>query len=77
MTHILKYKPEHEEELLALLANEPDWSTFLGEGTIDRFKKALREGETYLYLSQGKRLRISASRKDQTSAPESGRLCVF
>ncbi len=54
MTHIVKYKPEHEEELLALLANEPDWSTFLGEGTIDRFKKALREGETYLYLSQGK-----------------------
>ena len=53
MSNILKYQPEHEDELLALLGNEPDWSSFVSEGAIDTFKDVLLEGETYLCESQG------------------------
>ena len=51
--NILKYQREHEDELLALLGNEPDWSSFVSEGAIDTFKDVLLEGETYLCESQG------------------------
>lgn len=53
MINILKYQREHEDELLALIRNEPDWSSFVSEGAIDTFKSALLEGETYLCESQG------------------------
>jgi ribosomal protein S18 acetylase RimI-like enzyme len=53
MINILKYQSEHEDELLALIRNEPDWSSFVSEGAIDTFKDALLEGETYLCESQG------------------------
>jgi ribosomal protein S18 acetylase RimI-like enzyme len=49
----MKYQREYEVELLALLKNEPDWSSFVSEGAIDRFKEVLLEGETYLCESQG------------------------
>tara|TARA_R110002110_G_scaffold39875_1_gene128193 strand:- start:1062 stop:1439 length:378 start_codon:yes stop_codon:yes gene_type:complete len=53
MSNILKYQREHEDELLALLGDEPDWSSFVSEGAIDRFKDVLLQGETYLCESQG------------------------
>ena len=53
MSNILRYQREHEDELLALLRNEPDWSSFVSEGVIDTFKEVLLVGETYPYESQG------------------------
>lgn len=53
MSNILKYQKQHEDELLALLRNEPDWSSFVSEGAIGTFREVLLEGETYLYESQG------------------------
>jgi len=53
MSNIMKYQREYEVELIALLKNEPDWSSFVSEGAIDRFKEVLLEGETYLCESQG------------------------
>lgn len=53
MSNIFKYQREHEDELLALLRNEPDWSSFVSEGVIDTFKEVLLQGGTYLYESQG------------------------
>ncbi len=53
MSNILKYQKEHELELLALLEEEPDWSSFLSDETIGTFKSALFESETFLCESQG------------------------
>jgi ribosomal protein S18 acetylase RimI-like enzyme len=53
MSTLLKYHKKHELGLLALLRNEPDWSSFLSEDAIGTFKNALLEGETYLYQSDG------------------------
>ena len=52
MSTIQKYTIEHEPELLALLANEPDWHSFTRDDAIERFKKALRTSETYICVSQ-------------------------
>ncbi|MBL1378016.1 GNAT family N-acetyltransferase [Zobellella iuensis] len=53
MINILKYKSEHQIKLLTLLKNEPDWHSFVSEGAIDRFRKALLESETYICEYQG------------------------
>lgn len=53
MINILKYKIEHEIKLLTLLKTEPDWRSFVSKGTIDRFRKALLESETYICEYQG------------------------
>lgn len=53
MSDIIKYHREHEDKLLALLRNEPDWTSFVSEGAIDTFKDVLLEGETYLYEIEG------------------------
>ncbi|MGR7920668.1 GNAT family N-acetyltransferase [Zobellella denitrificans] len=53
MINILKYKIEHQIKLLTLLKNELDWRSFVGEGAIDRFRKALLESETYICEYQG------------------------
>lgn len=53
MSTILEYKRDNEAELLSLLKNEPDWSSFVSETAIDTFKEVLLEGETYLCESQG------------------------
>jgi len=53
MISILKYQKEHEFELLALLGEEPDWLSFLGNDAIDTFKGALLESETYVLESEG------------------------
>ncbi len=53
MSNILRYEKGHEAELLTLLKAEPDWSVFVSEASIDRFKKALLDSETYICESQG------------------------
>lgn len=45
MITILQSQKEYEFELLALLGEEPDWLSFLGNDAIDTFKVALLEGE--------------------------------
>lgn len=53
MSNILKYQIKHERELISLLGEEPDWSSFLGDDAIDKFKSALLESETFLCQSEG------------------------
>tara|TARA_R110002072_G_scaffold136124_2_gene278202 strand:- start:180585 stop:180962 length:378 start_codon:yes stop_codon:yes gene_type:complete len=53
MSNILRYEKAHEPELLALLAAEPDWSSFLSDDAIDTFRHALLEDETFVCESQG------------------------
>lgn len=53
MSHILKYQKKHEQELISLLEKEPDWSSFLRDDAIDKFKDALLESETSLCESKG------------------------
>ncbi len=53
MCSILKYQKRHEHELISLLGKEPDWSSFLGDDAIGKFKDALLESETFLCESEG------------------------
>jgi len=53
MSNILKYQKKHELELLALLAEEPDWSSFISNDAIDTFKDALLESETFVCENHG------------------------
>lgn len=53
MSSILKYQKKHEQELISLLGKEADWSTFLGDDAIDKFKDALLESETLVCESEG------------------------
>ena len=53
MNNITRYQKENERELLALLGEEPEWSSFLTDDAIDTFKNALLESETFVYESQG------------------------
>ena len=53
MSNILKYQKEHEPELLNLLGQEPDWSSFLSDTAIDTFRESLLEGETFVCVSHG------------------------
>ena len=48
MNRILKYQKKHEQELISLLEKEPDWSSFLGDDAIDKFKDTLLKSETFL-----------------------------
>lgn len=53
MSNIKRYQKENEGELLALLGEEPEWSSFLTDDAIDTFKNALLESETFVYESRG------------------------
>ncbi|ALO45768.1 GNAT family N-acetyltransferase [Pseudohongiella spirulinae] len=53
MNKILKYTHGHETELLALLSEESDWSSFLDAAAIDTFRQCLLETETYVCESEG------------------------
>ena len=53
MSNIKRYEKKHEADLLALLKAEPDWNSFTGEGTMETFKDALLNSETYICESQG------------------------
>jgi len=53
MGKIVRYEKRHEAALLALLEAESDWSLFVNEGAIDRFRNALQDSETYVCEYQG------------------------
>ncbi len=53
MGNILKYQKEHELELLNLLGEEPDWSSFLSDAAIGTFRESLLKGETFVCQSHG------------------------
>jgi ribosomal protein S18 acetylase RimI-like enzyme len=53
MSSILKYQKKHEDELICLLGQELDWSSFLSHDAIDKFKEALLESETFLCEFEG------------------------
>jgi ribosomal protein S18 acetylase RimI-like enzyme len=51
---ILEYGKCHEDELLQLLATEPDWGDFLAEGALERFKMALASSATFVCQSNNR-----------------------
>lgn len=53
MTNIVKYRKQHEPALLALLAEEPDWRSFLTDSAIATFKEVLLKDETLVCESHG------------------------
>jgi ribosomal protein S18 acetylase RimI-like enzyme len=53
MCNILRYEKKHEAELLALLIEEPDWSSFTSEVSIGTFKEVLLNSESYICKSHG------------------------
>jgi ribosomal protein S18 acetylase RimI-like enzyme len=53
MCNILRYEKRHEDELLALLKNEPDWSSFTSDVAIGRFRESLLNSESYICESPG------------------------
>lgn len=54
MSNILRYDKRHESELLSLLKAEPDWNSFTGADTLEIFRDALLNSETYICQSQGR-----------------------
>lgn len=54
MREILAYRVEHEPELLALLAAEPDWREFMSAESLPRFCTALRDTLTLICLDDGR-----------------------
>ena len=54
MSNILRYDKRHESELLSLLKAEPDWNSFTSEDTLEIFRDALLNSETYIYQSRGR-----------------------
>lgn len=53
MFEIYKYKLIHEEKLLLLLSIEPDWNSFTDDNSIEKFKQALLNSETYIAVANG------------------------
>ena len=49
---ILKYKPEHEEAVLAALKKDPDWGIFTNDDAIGLYKRSLKESITYVSYSK-------------------------
>jgi GNAT superfamily N-acetyltransferase len=45
---ILKYKPEHEEDVLAAIGKDPDWELFANEDAVEFYKKSLKNSITYV-----------------------------
>lgn len=54
MSNTLRYDKSHESELLSLLKAEPDWSSFTSEDTLEIFRDALLNSETYICQSHGR-----------------------
>jgi ribosomal protein S18 acetylase RimI-like enzyme len=50
---ILRYQPEHEAALISSIENDPDWRAFVSQGTVDKYKKSLRESITYVCYEEG------------------------
>ena len=45
---ILKYKPQHEDDVLAAIGKDPDWEMFTNENAIELYKQSLKISITYL-----------------------------
>ena len=45
---ISKYKPEHEEAILAAIKKDPGWDMFTNDGAIDGYKRSLKDSVTYV-----------------------------
>ena len=41
MSEISEYEKTHEEKLITLMLNEPDWNSLTSEDSIGKFKQAL------------------------------------
>ena len=54
MSNIFRYDKPHESELIALLKSEQDWSSFTSPDSINAFKNALQNNETYVYKIESK-----------------------
>ena len=54
MREILDFRVEHEPELLALLAREPDWREFMSAEGLPRFRAALRDSLTLVCFDDGR-----------------------
>lgn len=48
---ISKYKPEHEDDVLAAISKDPDWDMFTNDDAIDIYRKSLKNGITYVCYS--------------------------
>jgi len=45
---ISKYKPEHENDVVAAISKDPDWDMFTNDGAIDIYRESLKNGVTYV-----------------------------
>lgn len=45
---ISQYKPEHEEDILSAIGEDPDWEMFTSENAIEFYKKSLKNSITYV-----------------------------
>jgi len=53
MCNVLRYEKRHEDDLLALLKNEPDWNSFTSDDAIGRFRESLLKSDSYICESHG------------------------
>ncbi len=51
---ITRYKPEHEEDVLAAIKKEPDWDFFTNDNTIDIYRNSLKDSVTYVCFDNDK-----------------------
>ena len=47
---ITKYQPQYENKLVSLLAEDPDWESFVTAPNLEKFRQALQHSNTYLLL---------------------------
>lgn len=45
---ILRYKPEHQDAVIAAIKEDPNWDMFTNEGSIDKYRQRLGESITYV-----------------------------
>ena len=45
---ISKYKPEHEETVLAAIREDPGWDSFTNDDAIGSYKRSLKDSVTYV-----------------------------
>jgi len=45
---ISKYNPEHEDDILSAISEDPNWDMFTNDINIDNYRKSLKNGVTYV-----------------------------
>jgi len=45
---ISKYNPEHEDDILSAISEDPNWDMFTNDVTLDIYRKSLKNGVTYV-----------------------------